>query len=165
MRIDQGDIARDVTAARNFCQRLPVTEFRHTDHMPRPIDLPAFNAIGARVRYWREKRKISRKDLAKRTKQSYSALSDLENGNSLDSERLDLLALELRLNPVYLRTDKGDPEAPAHPSGPEATPSSWLGQVHALELDEIEETYLAAQVQQALQTIENARNRKHQKRG
>lgn len=162
MRVDQVDIGRDATARRNRSQRLPVTEFRQDGSMPRPLDLPKFDTIGERVRYWRVKRKISRKELAKRTKQSYTALASLENKESHGSERLDLIAIELKLNPVYLRTDRwSDPEAQSPIT--EDSPSEWLSQLRELDLDEIEDAYFATEAKKALQTIENARNRKHKK--
>jgi transcriptional regulator with XRE-family HTH domain len=130
--------------------------------MSRPAELPRFETIGERVRWWREHHKKSRKELAKLTKQSYSALADLENGRSHDSERLDLIALHLKVCPVYLRTDKGDPEAVMGTAVHSEYPAS-LSKVH--DLDEIEQAYFDAQVKQALQNIENARTRKYKKHG
>lgn len=166
MRVDQVDIARDLTAARKFSQRLPVTEFRQTRGMARPPDLPKFDTIGGRVKWWRIRRGIKPKEFAKLTQQSYTALTDLESGRSKDSERLDLIALHLKVNPVYLRTDKGDPEAPA-PAVAELAEwpldNALLGQLR--DLDEIEQSYLAKKITEALLTIENARGRRSQKRG
>jgi len=167
MRIDQGDIGWESTAARSICQRLPATDFRDNTDMPRPAELPKFETIGARIRWWREYRGLGRKELAKLTHQAYSTLADLESGRSNQSEKLDLIAVHLKLNPFYLRTDKGDPEATTATAEPHSTDwpleRSLLAQVQ--DLDDIELVYFATQAREALQNIENARNRKYKKRG
>jgi transcriptional regulator with XRE-family HTH domain len=164
MRVDQVDIARDSTVPRNGSQRLPVTEFRHNGDMSRPPDLPHFDTIGARIKWWRKKRGIERSDLAKRIGQKPSTLADLESGRSKDSQRIDLIAMHLGLNPVYLRTDKGDPEGAPQPMVADG-PSEWPLLTRLRDLDEIEQGYFEIQAQQLLQNIENARHRKHKKRG
>jgi transcriptional regulator with XRE-family HTH domain len=135
--------------------------------MPRPAELPKLETIGARIKWWREYRGMGRKELAKLTHQAYSTLADLESGRSSQSEKLDLVAAHLKLNPFYLRTDKGDPEATVATAEPPV--SDWpldrslLAQVR--DLDDIEMVYFAIQAKEALQNIENARNRKYKKRG
>jgi transcriptional regulator with XRE-family HTH domain len=172
MRIDQGDIARDPTVPRNSCQRLPVTEFRHNGGMGRPVGLPKFDSIGARVKWWREHRGLSRKQLTKLVGMPYSTLSDLELGSSKNSEKLDLIALHLRVNTLYLRTDKGDPEAHITPAATDTagTPersleANMVAQLRELDPDEVEEGYFAAQLEKVVETIKSTRNRKRHKTG
>lgn len=164
MRVDHVDIAPKSTAARYGSQRLSAMAFAHNGFMARPAELPKLDTIGARVRWWREHRKISRHDLAKRTKQSYSTLADLENERSNNSERLDLIAMELGLSPSYLRTDKGDPEASAVLLEPSVQWPAGIGS-QLSDLDEIELAYFEAQAKQTLLVIQNARERRRKKQG
>lgn len=148
----------------DFSQRPPVTVFRDNLGMPKPVSLPKdLNTIGARVRAWREHRNLSRKDLAKRAGYSYTGLSDLELERSNGSGKLHLIAAVLRLNPHYLETGKGEPEAefPQDPPPP-ADDFALAGTTRARlkRLNKIERAYIESKVLEALAEIESERRSK-----
>lgn len=147
-------------------RRLPVTEVRDNRCMPRPPGLPKFDTLGPRIRWWREHRKFKRPEFAKLIGMSYSGLSDLENDRSQESKRLHIIAAKLRLNPFYLETDKGEPEAEFAQEAPAV--SEWPFQAVPIDklnkLNTIERSYAETKLLEALAVIETER-RKTKKAG
>lgn len=145
-------------------QRLPVTEFRDNSGMPKPPDMPREPATrGARVLYWRKKRGISRKNLAKEVGYSIGALSDLESGRSKSSEKLHLIAAALTLNPHYLDSGLGEPESafPQEPPPPQNDDFPFPGLRSRLKrLNKIERGYLETEIHKTLDEIESERRNK-----
>lgn len=145
-------------------QRLPVTEFRNNSGMPRPPEMPKnLDTKGKRIRWWREHKKISRTTLAKKVKYSYSGLADLENDESDTSEKLHLIAAELGLNPHYVDTGDGEPEA-EHPQAPPPPPDEWpfpsVPRSRLKKLNKIERGYLETEILKVLADIEAERRSK-----
>lgn len=145
-------------------QRLPVTEFRDNLGMPIPPDMPKnLTTVGRRVRWWREHRKRSRKWLAKQVGYSYSGLADLENDESGASEKLHLIAAELKLNPHYLQSGSGEPEAEfpqEAPPPPDEWPFPAVPRARLRKLNRIERGYLETEILKALADIESERRNK-----
>lgn len=146
-------------------QRLPVTEFRDNCAMPRPPEMPKnLDTIGARVRWWREHRGRSRADLAKKVGyKSASGLSDLELGLSHKSERLHLIAAELGLNPHYVQSGKGEPEASFPQEAPlpsDEWPFPAVPRTRLKKLSKVERGYLETELLKALADIEEERRNK-----
>lgn len=147
---------RDSVAAR---QRHPVTVFRQ-NHVMRPSQ--SLPSIGARVRYWREKRGLSPSDLAEKTGAGRaSTITDLESGRTKKGTFLGKIAQVLRLRLDYLEHDEGEPElqagtAPAPQESPHwpfsAVPLSELG-----ALNKIERSYLESKMLEALADIKSVR--------
>lgn len=143
-------------------QRLPVTALRDNPDMPRPPDLPKFDSIGRRIRYWRERRNIDRKEFAKLVGMSYSGLADLENDRSKGGKRLHIIAAKLRLNAHYLETDRGEPEAgfdQEPPAEPQTWPFATIPKSQIERLNSIERSYIETKVQHALAEIESERRK------
>ena len=130
--------------------------------MPRPANLEKFKTVGARVRYWREQRGIKRSELAKAVGMSYSMLADLENDRAKGATKLHLIAAHLRLNPYYLETDKGEPEAEFAQEAP-APAQEWpFPEIPRGKLDQlsgIERKYLGMKLQEILDEIESERRK------
>lgn len=146
------------------CLRLPVTGLRDNRTMPRPPEMPKdLNTPGKRIRWWRTFRGIKRPELAKRVGYSYSGLGDLENGHSNASEKLHLIAAELRLNPHYVETGAGEPEA-THPQEPPPPPDEWpfpgVPRSKLKKLNRIERSYLETKLLEAISEIESERRNK-----
>lgn len=143
-------------------RRLPVTEVRENVVMPRPLGLPKFDTLGPRIRWWREHRKFKRAEFAKLVGMSYSGYADLENDRSQESKRLHLIAAKLKLNPYYLETDKGEPEAEFSQDPPAALPE-WPFQSVSLDklnkLNMIERSYAETKLLEALAAIEAERRK------
>lgn len=156
------DIPPSLRGAVELSQRLPVTVFRNNNGMPRPPEMPKdLNTLGRRVRWWREHRKMSRATLAKRVGyKSVSGLSDLELDESHGSEKLHLIAAELKLNPHYLETGDGEPEA-AFPQEAPPPPDEWpfpaISRSRLKRLNKIERGYLETELLKALSDIEAER--------
>lgn len=145
-------------------QRLAVTGFRDNSRMPRPPDMPKnLDTVGARVRWWREKKKFKRPAFAKKVGYSSSGLSDLELGRSNASEKLHLIAAELGLNPHYLETGNGEPEA-AFPQEPPPPPNEWPFPAVPLSklkrLNRVERSFAETSLLEALAVIEAERRNK-----
>jgi transcriptional regulator with XRE-family HTH domain len=149
------------------CQRLPVTAIRENESMPKPAGLPKFSSVGPRVRWWRVHRKMSRKDLAAKVGLSYSGLADLENDRQQGSGQLHLIAAALRLNPHYVETDKGEPEADIPQEAPEDSPT-WpfetIPRPRLNRLNRIEQKYVEMKLKEILDEIE-AEHRKSKRSG
>lgn len=144
------------------CQRLSVTELRDNDVMPRPPAMPkTFPNIGARVRWWRGYRKMSRARLAKDCGMSTTALSDLELNRTEQGNSLHLIAARLGLNPIWLQAEKGDPESgePAKASEDELWPFPDIPPHQVGDLDRIELKYAQTALQEALEDIRQARRK------
>lgn len=143
-------------------ERPPVTELRENVVMPRPPGLPKFDTLGPRIRWWREHRKFKRAEFAKLIGMSYSGLADLENDRSQESKRLHLIAAKLKLNPYYLESDKGEPEA-EFAQDPPAAPPEWPFQAVPLDklnkLNTIERSYAETKLLEALAVIEAERRK------
>lgn len=129
--------------------------------MPHDLD-----SVGKRVKWWREHRKLTRRELAKSARMAVTTLADLENGYQDGSRKLHLIAAALHLNPHYLETGKGEPEseyaqeAPPESSWPfENVPRSKLE-----KLNLIERRYLEDRLLDALSDIE-AERRKSKRTG
>lgn len=148
-------------------QRHSYTEFRNNGYMPRPSDLPRFDRTGERVRYWRKKRGIKQTDLAKKVGLTQATLSDLENGRSDGTGKMHLIAAALGLNPHYLETDKGEPEAgiAQEPPPPEdAWPFAEIPRSRLDQLNGIELKYAGIKLREILDEIE-AERRKNRRAG
>jgi len=148
-------------------RRLPVTDIRENVVMPRPPGLPKFDTLGPRIRWWREHRKFKRADFAKLVGMSYSGFADLENDRSQESKKLHLIAAKLKLNPYYLETDKGEPEA-EFAQDPPAEAQEWpfesISQSKLTKLNTVERSYLETKMHEAFAVIE-AERRKAKKTG
>ena len=148
-------------------RRLPVTEVRENVVMPRPLGLPKFDTLGPRIRWWREHRKFKRGEFAKLVGMSYSGFADLENDRSQESKKLHLIAAKLKLNPYYLETDKGEPEA-EFAQDPPAEAQEWpfesISQSKLTKLNTVERSYLETKMHEAFAVIE-AERRKAKKTG
>jgi transcriptional regulator with XRE-family HTH domain len=145
-------------------QRLPVTDIRKNSFMPRPHDMPKnLDTKGKRVRWWREHRKMSRAELAKKVGYSTSGLSDLELDRSSTSEKLHLIAAVLKLNPHYVESGEGEPEA-AFSQDPPPPPDDWpfpgVLRSRLKKLNKIERAYLETELLKALHDIEAERRSK-----
>lgn len=112
------------------------------------------------MKWWRKHRGIARKDLAATVGYSVSGLADLENGNSQGSEKLHLIAAELRLNPHYLESDDGEPEAD-HPQEAPPIAEEWpfpkVAREQLKNLTTVERKFAEMQLLEALSEIEQAR--------
>jgi len=143
------------------CQRLSDTAFRNTFKMPRPKEMPSnLVTVGQRVRWWRRYRKIAQGKLAKDVKMAPSTLSDLENDRQDGSGKLHLIAAYLRLNPHYLETGKGEPEAEflqEPPPGEVTWPLPAVPRHKFDKLNVIERSYVESAVLVALEEVERAR--------
>lgn len=149
------------------CQRPAVTALRDTEGMPRPPDLPKFDSLGPRVRWWREYRGFGRKEFAKLVGMSYSGLADLENDLTKASKKLHLIAAKLRLSAHYIETDRGEPEAEFPQEAPQEAQAWPFEDVPRSKLDKlnmIERKYAETKLQEALADIESER-RKSKKTG
>ena len=110
---------------------------------------------------------MTRADLAKRIGVALSTLSDLENDYRETNRKSHLLAAALGLNPHYLDTDEGEPEAGAPQELPQEALSWPLPDVpHArlLKLNKFELKYAESKLIEALDEIE-AERRKAKKAG
>lgn len=114
-QVTSGIVAQSLRDTVTETQRHPITTLRESMDMARPPDLPKFDELGARIAYWRKKRGWDRRDLAKRAKIPYSTLAGIEKGSQKSATKVPQIAAALGLNPLYLNTDKGDPEAGAPP--------------------------------------------------
>jgi transcriptional regulator with XRE-family HTH domain len=137
-----------------------VTEVRHNGGMARPLNLPRFTSIGQRVRWWREHRGISRSEFAKKVPMPYSTLSELELDRSQKSMYTHLIAAALRLNPHYLETDQGEPEANS-PQEPPPKESPWpfdkVSRAMLSGLSRVERSHAEAKLLEALAEIQQER--------
>lgn len=149
-------------------QRLSVADVRDNAAMPRPKEMPTdLDSIGKRVRWWREYRRMDRRDLAKACGMGVTTLSDLELDRTTKGTYLHLIAAKLRLNAHYLETGKGEPESEYAQEAP-AEPFRWPFEsvpLNKLEkLNPIERSYLETKLLGAMQEIE-AERRKAKKSG
>lgn len=143
-------------------QRLPVTAFRENGDMPRPPQMPHdLDSVGKRVRWWREYRKLTRRELAKAARMAPTTLGDLENDYQDGSRKLHLIAAALRLNPHYLETGKGEPESEYTQEAPPE--GSWpFDNVPRSKIDKlnmIERRYLEDRLLDALSDIDTERRK------
>ena len=83
--------------------------------------------IGGRVRKVRERKGISRPELARAAGMSYSSLADLENGNQKSTTKLHRLARALSVTAEYL--EAGGTEST--PPGPQVVTRRELGLLKA----------------------------------
>lgn len=151
-------------------QRLGVTTVRNNCSMPRPADMPNdLNTKGKRCKWWREYRQrtedrkaFQQGKLAKSVGISQGALSDFENGHSNESEALHLICARLRLNPHYVETGRGEPEA-AYPQEPPTEPEEWpfrsIRPAEIAKLNPIEFSYAENHLLMAIQEIKKARKK------
>ena len=87
-------------------------------------------------------------------------LSDFENGHSNATEYLHLICAGLRLNPHYVQSGRGEPEASfpqEPPREPEAWPLSGVILKRLAKLNPIELHYAESSLLAALQEIEKSR--------
>lgn len=66
---------------------------------------------GGRIKEWREKRKLTVAQLAQRVGLAQSTIYDLERGDSKSTTKLHRVAEALGVNPNWLETGKGRPDA------------------------------------------------------
>lgn len=98
-------------------QRHPVIDLLDAIGMPRPADLPRFETLGARIKYWRETvRGWDRRELCRRARIPYSTLAGIEDEEQKASTKVPQIAAALGVNPIYLSTDKGDPDPDTPPA-------------------------------------------------
>jgi hypothetical protein len=152
----------------NSSQRQNVTGFRENGGMPVPPDMPNdLDSPGKRCKWWRryrqrteDKSAFQQGNFAKTVKLSQGALSDFENGHSDATESLHLICARLRLNPYYVDTGKGEPEA-AFPQEPPREPDQWpfksVSLKRVTKLNSIELHYAESSLLSALQEIERSR--------
>lgn len=163
MRDDQVSMRPSLRDSVDSRQRLPVTAIRKTVDMPRPKDMPAdLDTVGKRVRWWRMHRGFDRKDFAKQCSMSITALSDLELDRTKKGTSLHLIAAKLRLNPHYLQSNKGEPEAEFAQDAPpdaDAWPFEDVPKSRLERLNRIERKYAETRLQEALAEIEAERRR------
>jgi transcriptional regulator with XRE-family HTH domain len=138
------------------CQRQPVTEFRDNSGMPRPLGLPRFATLGARIRWWREHRDRDRREFAKTVGIPYSTLADLENDRAASTKKLRKIADELSLRLEYLETDEGEPEVTAAPGASE-WPLPGIPRERLEKLTRTERELLAFKLRDILNDIESDR--------
>lgn len=147
-------------------QRHSVTVFREGSGMPKPPDLPSFDTLGARIAYWRKRRAWDRRELAKRAKIPYSTLAGIEDEDQKTSTKIPQIAAALGLNPIYLATDKGDPETLGAPS-PIDEKDSWplpFSREELLELDPIELELAGLKFQRIIEEIRAKRPKQRQRK-
>lgn len=164
MRDAQVIMPPNIRQAVDTSQRQPVTGFRENPSMPPPAHMPMnLVTIGARVRWWRQYRKLSRKELAKAVGYSITGLSDLELERSNASEKLGIIAAELRLNAHYLQYGEGEPEA-AFPQEAPPKPDEWLfpavPRAKLKKYNKIERSYLETKLLEAIADIDTERRSK-----
>jgi transcriptional regulator with XRE-family HTH domain len=145
-------------------QRVSVSAFRDTMDMPRPKDMPKnidHGPPGPRVRWWREYRKMSRKELATACAMSQTGLSDLENGRTERGSYLHLIAAKLKLNPHYVETGKGEPEAEFEQEAPasESWPLQGISKAEIEGLNPIERKYAEMALAEAIDAIKAERRK------
>jgi transcriptional regulator with XRE-family HTH domain len=92
------------------CKRHPVTEFHDNDAMQKAVGYPKTGHLGERLKWWREHRHFSRKQLVAESGVPYSTIAEIENEEQHSSTKVTQLAAALRINPHYLNTGLGDPE-------------------------------------------------------
>jgi len=125
--------------------------------MPKSVDIPRFDTLGARIVYWRQRRGWDRSELAKRAKIPYSTLAGIEDGDQKTSTKVPQIAAALGLNPVYLATDRGDPEGTAPP-----VDDSWpfpFPREELLDLDPVELELAGLKLQKIIEEIRAKRTR------
>lgn len=154
----------------SLSQRLPVTEFRENNDMPKPPGMPGKGStLGKRVRFWREFRRrqghegFTQVAFAKQVGYSPSGLSDLENDRSEQSERSHVMAAKLGLNPHYMDTGEGEPEAnfPQDPPPPAEEPLfPSIPRSKFKRYNRIELSYIETAVIKAMNDIETERRNK-----
>lgn len=130
--------------------------------MPKSVDIPRFDTLGARIVYWRERRGWDRSELAKRAKIPYSTLAGIEDGDQKTSTKVPQIAAALGLNPVYLATGRGDPEGVAAP-----TDEIWpfpFPREELLDLDPVELELAGLKLQRIIEEIRAKRPRQRSTR-
>lgn len=143
-------------------QRHPVTVFRQNRGMASELD--KLTTIGSRVRYWREKRGMSRVELAERVGAGReSTISDLELGKTKKGTFLGPIAQALGLSLDYVLRAEGEPELNAAPLRESSKAEAWLfpnvPRSKLDRLDKIERSYMETKMLDALAEIEEARKR------
>lgn len=137
-------------------QRQAVTDFRNNSGMTRPKDLQRFHHLGPRIRYWREKRQLTRTQLCDMVGLKYQTLADLEDERSHSTKFLYKFAQALRVNINYLETDEGDPEVDAPPTV-EEWPLPGVPRERLADLDRTEKRAVEAALKEVLSEIEQDR--------
>ncbi len=150
-------------------KRKPVLELHQNSQMTRPANLPKLHSIGERVRWWRKHRGFNnQREFAEQVGMSKSALSDLENGRTQTGTQLHLIAAKLGLNPHYLESDTGEPEA-SSPQLPPPNEGSWpfkgISAANIAGLNHIEKSYAEQKLAEALAEIEQARRQAAKRTG
>lgn len=145
-------------------QRLPVTEFRENSGMPKPPGMPDHrHSLGERISFWRGKRGLTQKQMAKAVGYSVGALSDLENNRSKRSEKLHLIAAKLRLNAHYLEDGNGEPEA-EYPQDPPPEKEEWpfpaVPPAKIKKYGKVARAYIETQIIRAINDIEAEKREK-----
>ncbi|MBX6381483.1 MAG: helix-turn-helix transcriptional regulator [Microbispora sp.] len=127
----------------------------------RPTDLPRFDLLGDRIVYWRERRGMTRSQLARLAKVPYSTLAEIESNKQKSTTKITQLAGALRVNAHYLATGKGNPEDLT--SGPaESDSSDWpfpIDRSELMDLDEVELELVGLKLQKIVDEIRAKRPR------
>lgn len=124
---------------------------------------------GVRVRYWRERRGLSIRALAKKAGIAHGTLGDLERGDTTTGMQLQKLAKVLEISDEYLLSGKGEPEGRAsgaaelmlvEPSPDQAIwPFSTIPLSRIADLNANEFRLFELELQRILEQIEHGRER------
>lgn len=141
-------------------QRQSVTSFHDYSGMPhRHPDTPNFSSLGDRIVHWREKRGMTRSQLAKAAKIPYSTLAGIETNQQEGTTQLTQIAAVLKINPFYLATDKGNPED-LSVGAPEQANSAWLlPETDLSDFDDIEMELISLKLQKIVEEVRSKRTR------
>lgn len=170
MREDHVVMAPSIRNPDILCNRHSATVFRNNGDMGRPADLPSFDAVGPRVRWWRKHRGLTQPQLAAKAGLGQSTLSGLENEKQISSTKINKLATALGIDPTYLETDEGDPQPGQNKGGGAAavpeqrSTANWpfkrINRMEIERLNEVEQTYAETILAEALAVIAASRRKK-----
>jgi transcriptional regulator with XRE-family HTH domain len=153
-----GGSLRDSVA---IMQRHSVTGFPENAGMPhRHPDTPNFSSLGDRIVHWREKRGMTRAQLAKAARIPYSTLAGIETNQQEGTTQLTQIAAALKVNPFYLATDKGNPED-LTVGVAEQSNSAWLlPETDLSDMDDIEMELITLKLQKIVDDVRAKRNKR-----
>jgi transcriptional regulator with XRE-family HTH domain len=153
------DMTASLRDAVGISQRSTVTGHRISSTM-RPPDLPRFVRVGERIRYWREKRGLSRNRLARMVgAKGYSTISDIELGNTLQPTSLHKYAKALKVSVMYLETDQWEDVVESASRHDGAMQLFDVDSSRLEELTSIEREFVSMKINAILDQIEMARPR------
>jgi len=145
-------------------QRQSVTGLRFNAAMPSASkELEALNSVGKRVKYWRLRRNMSRKELALLVPMPVTTLSWLEDEGQMTTKKSRQIAEALGINLVYLETGKGEPEDLTPRIEPEKLPLAIDPRYEPLlkNLNSVERQFVEMKLNAVLGEIAAARPTRH----